>query len=153
MAYFLALKRQKAKEIFGHLDFFKFLQNMEKPCPGFWICCSLSYFGELNTKSLAGAVGAHPFLAPRSKAPKTTILPILRRKILEIQNFFLLQISLFIGPIDGINNNFLLGLPFWGYGDFSFWARILDPNFQMATVPKRLGAGPKFFHQADPHAG
>ena len=55
---------------------------------------------------LAGAVGAHPLLAPGSKAPKTRFLPILGLKNPEIQKFFFLQISLFVGPIDGINNIF-----------------------------------------------
>ena len=56
--------------------------------PRFWICCSLSYFGVLTKKILAGAVGAHPVLPPGSKAPKTTFLPILGVKKSEIQNFF-----------------------------------------------------------------
>ena len=85
------------------------------------------------------------------KALKTRFLPILGVKNSEIQNFFLLQISLFLGPIDGPNNIFWSGLPFWLYGDSYFWARILDSNLEMAAVPKQLGLGPKFFHQMDHH--
>ena len=121
--------------------------------PRFWICCSLSYFGVLTKKILAGAVGAHPVLPPGSKAPKTTFLPILGVKKSEIQKIFFLQICLFLGPIDAINNIFSPGLPFWLNSKSQFCAIILDPNVRRATVPRRLGPGPKFFHQADPHTG
>ena len=92
-----------------------FLRYTEKLCPRFWICCSLSYFASPTTKILAGAVGAHPLLAFGAKALKNRFLPIFGRKKSEIQKFFFLQISLFIGPIDGTNNIFLSGLPVWLY--------------------------------------
>ena len=85
--------------------------------PRFWICCSLSYFGVLTKKILAGAVGAHPVLPPGSKAPKTTFLPIFGVKNPEIQKFFFLQISLFVGPIDGVNNIFFSEVPYWLHND------------------------------------
>ena len=62
---------------------------------------------------LAGAVGAHPLLDPDVKALKTMFLPIFGQKNSEIQKFFFLQISLFWGPIDDINNIFSPGVPFW----------------------------------------
>ena len=61
----------------------------------FWICCSLSYFGVLTKKILAGAVGAPPVLPPGSKAPKTTFLPILGVKNSEIQSFFFFKSAFF----------------------------------------------------------
>ena len=51
------------------------------------------------------------------KAPKMTFLPILGVKNSENQNFFFLQISIFLGPIDGINDIFWSGLPFWLYSE------------------------------------
>ena len=78
----------------------------------------LELFGCTDQKIVVGAVGAHPLLAPGMKALKTKFLPIMGAKNSEIQNFFFLQISLFIGPIDGTNNNFLSVLPFWLYSDF-----------------------------------
>ena len=130
-----------------------FLRYTEKLGPRFWICCLLSYFPSLTTKILAGAVGAHPVLAPGMQALKNRFLPILGPKNFEIPKFFFLQISLFIGPIGGTNNNFLSGLPIWLYSDFQFWARILDPNFEMGPVPRRLGPGPKLFRQMNQHTG
>ena len=73
----------------------------------------LELFGYTDQKIVVGAVGAHPLLAPGRKAPKTTFLPIFGVKNPEIQKFFFLQISLFLGPIDGINNIFSPGVPFW----------------------------------------
>ena len=89
----------------------------------------LEIFGCTDQKILAGAVGAHPLLAPGSKTPKTTFLSIFGVKNPEIQKFFFLQISLFLGPIDDINNIFSPDLPFWLYCESWFWAIILDPNF------------------------
>ena len=66
-----------------------------------------------DQKILAGGVGAHALLAIGVRALKNRFLPILGRKNSEIQKFFFLQISLFIGPIGGTNNIFLLGLMFW----------------------------------------
>ena len=66
---------------------------------------------------LAGAVGAHPLLAPGVKALKMTFLPILGQKNFKIPKFFFLQISLFMGPIDGTNDIFLSGLPFRLYSN------------------------------------
>ena len=100
---------------FKNLDFFNFLRNTEKLGPGFWICCLLSYFGGLTTKIWAGAVGAHAHSAPGMRAPKTRFLAVLGAKKIEIQKFFLLPISHFLGPIDGLNNIFLPGLLFWLY--------------------------------------
>ena len=73
----------------------------------------IELFWFTDQKILAGAVGAHPLLPPGVKALKMTFLPILGWKNSEIQKFFFLQISLFIGPIGGTNKIFLLGLPFW----------------------------------------
>ena len=78
----------------------------------------LEIFGCTDQKILAGAVGAHPLLAPGVRALKTMFLPILGRKNFEIQKFFFLQISIFVGPIDGINNIFFSGVPFLVYNDF-----------------------------------
>ena len=81
----------------------------------FLLFIELFRFSDQNI--LGGAVGAHPLLASGVKALKNRFLPILGRKKSEIQKFFFLQISLFIGPIDGTNNIFLSGLPFRLYSD------------------------------------
>ena len=73
----------------------------------------IELFWFTDQKILAGAVGAHLLLPLGVKALKMTFLPILGWKNSEIQKFFFLQISLFIGPIGGTNKIFLLGLPFW----------------------------------------
>ena len=57
-------------------------------------------------KILVGQHRAHAFWPPDVMVPKNHVLPILGWKKFEIQKFFFLQISLFIGPIDGINNIF-----------------------------------------------
>ena len=106
-----------------------FLRYTEKLCPRFWICCLLSYFPSPTTKILAGAVGAHPLLAFGVKALKNRFLPIFGWKKSEIQQFFFLQISLFIGPIDGINNTFFSEVPYWLHKDFQLRPRNhLDPR-------------------------
>ena len=51
------------------------------------------------------------------RAPKMTFLPILGVKNPEIQKFFFLQFSIFLGPIDGTNDIFCSGLPFWLYSE------------------------------------
>ena len=71
-----------------------------------------------DQKILAGAVGAHALLPSGVKALKNRFLPILGRKNFEIQKFFFLQISLFVGPIDGINNIFFSEEPYWLHRDF-----------------------------------
>ena len=85
------------------------------------------------------------------KAPKTTFLPILGVKNCEIQKFFFLQFSKFLGPIDGTNNIFLSGAPFWLYSETWFLAKILAPYLEMATVPKRVhGPRSKIFSSEKP---
>ena len=116
-ACFYAFIRQKPNVNFKNLDFFNLLRIVGKKPPRFWICCTLSYFASLTTKIWAGAVGAHPFLAPGSRSPKTMILSILGVKNPEIQKNFFLQISLFLGPIDGINIIFSSGVPVWLHSD------------------------------------
>ena len=59
-----------------------------------------------DQKILVGAVGAHAHLAPGVMALKNEFLPILGVKNSENQKFFFLQISIFLGPIDGINDIF-----------------------------------------------
>ena len=107
---------------------------------GSWISdmlfIELFYF--TDQKILAGAVGAHALLPSGVKALKNRFLPILGWKNSEIQKFFFLQISLFIGPIDGISNIFSLDQPYWLYSDFYLRAGILlilDPKTEMAAVP------------------
>ena len=90
-----------------------FEQNCGKKTSQILDMLFLEVFCITDQKILAGAVGAHPVLAPGSKAPKTRFLPILGLKNPEIQKFFFLQISLFVGPIDGICNIFSPGVPFW----------------------------------------
>ena len=70
-----------------------------------------------HQKITAGQHRAHARLAPGTWALKMTFLPILEVKNSEIQKFSFLQISLFLGQIDGINNIFSSGLPFWLYRD------------------------------------
>ena len=80
------------------------------------------------------------------------ILTILAKKSFEIPNFFLPQISLFIGPIDGISNIFSLDQPYWLYSDFYLIAGILlilDPKTKMASAPLWLGSDPNFLHHRD----
>ena len=79
---------------------------------------NLMLFWITRQKIWAGERGANPFLAPGIRALKMRFLPILGVKNSEIQKFFFLQISLFLGPIDGPNNIFWWGLPFWLYSDF-----------------------------------
>ena len=84
------------------------------------------------------------------------ILAILAKKSFEIPKFFLPQISLFIGPIDGIINIFSLDQPYWLYSDFYLRAGIpliLDPKTKMAAVPLWLGSGPNFLHHRDHQDG
>ena len=71
-----------------------------------------------HQKITAGQHRAHARLAPGTWALKMRFLPILGVKNHENQKFFLPQISLFLGPIDGHYNNFSSDLPFWLYGDF-----------------------------------
>ena len=78
---------------------------------------NLMQFGCTHQKMTFGQQRAHAHLAPSRWALKMRFLPILGVKNSEIQKFFLLQISLFLGPIDGPNNIFLPGLPFWLYSD------------------------------------
>ena len=70
-----------------------------------------------DQKILAGKRRAKILLAPGVKALKTTFLPILGVKNSENEKVFFLQIILFLGPIDGINNIFLSGAPFLLYSD------------------------------------
>ena len=71
-----------------------------------------------DQKILARAVGAHALLPSGVKALKNRFLPILGWKNPEIQKFFFLQISFFVGPIDGINNIFFSEVTYWLYKDF-----------------------------------
>ena len=95
-----------------------FKQNCGKKTSQILDMLFLEVFCITDQKILAGAVGAHLLLAPANKAPKTRFLPILGLKNPEIQKFFFLQISLFVGPIDGINNIFFSEVTYWLYKDF-----------------------------------
>ena len=106
---------------------------------------SPKYFGRATT-------GTCPF-GPRKMGTQNQVFAHFGGENFWNSKIFFLQISLFLGPIDDINNIFSPGLPFWLYSDSQFWARILDPNLEMAAVPKRLGLGPKFFRQVDHHTG
>ena len=77
----------------------------------------IEVWGFTDQKILIGKRRAHVRLAPGVEALKMTFLPILGVKNSENQNFFFLQISIFLGPIDGINDIFLSGLPFWLYSE------------------------------------
>ena len=70
-----------------------------------------------DQKILIGQHGAKSILAPGVKALKMRFLPVSRVKNPEIQKFLFLQISKFLGPIDGTNNIFLSGAPFWLYSE------------------------------------
>ena len=94
-----------------------FSQNCKKSSSQILDMLFIELFWCTDQNILAGAVGAHPLLAPGAGALKTRFLPILGQKIFEIQKFFFPQISLFIGPIDGLSNIFWSGLPFWLYID------------------------------------
>ena len=72
-----------------------FKQNCGKKTSQILDMLFLEVFCITDQKILAGAVGAHPLLAPGSKAPKTRFLPVLGLKNPEIQKIFFLQISLF----------------------------------------------------------
>ena len=63
------------------------------------------------SKKVAGQNGFRPEC-------ENQFLPILTLKSCEIPKIFFLQISLFIGAIDGINNIFFSGVPFLVYNDF-----------------------------------
>ena len=98
-------------------------------------------------------MGGRPLFDPRHE---NHILAILAKKSFEIPKFFLPQISLFIGPIDGISNIFSLDQPYWLYSDFYLRAGILlilDPKTKMAAVPLWLGSGPNFLHHRDHQDG
>ena len=77
----------------------------------------MDLWGITHQKILVGNPGRKSLLAPGVQAPKTTFLPILGVKNPENQKFFFLQISIFLGPIDGINDIFWSGLPFWLYSE------------------------------------
>ena len=94
-----------------------FSQNCKKSSSQILDMLFIELFWCTDQNILVGAVGAHPLLAPGSRAPKTTFFPILGVKNPEIQNLFLLQISLFLGPIDGINIIFLSGVSVWLHSD------------------------------------
>ena len=83
-----------------------FSQNCKKSSSQILDMLFIELFWWTDQNILAGAVGAHPLLTPGAGALKTRFLPILGVKNPEIQNFFLPQISLFLGPIDGLNNIF-----------------------------------------------
>ena len=83
-----------------------FSQNCKKSSSQILDMLFIELFWWTDQNILAGAVGAHPLLAPGAGALKTRFLPILGVKNPEIQKIFLLQISLFLGPIDGPNNIF-----------------------------------------------
>ena len=63
------------------------------------------------SKKVGGQIGLRP-------ERENQFLPILTLKSVEIPKFFFLQISLFKGAIDGINNIFFSGVPFLVYNDF-----------------------------------
>ena len=83
-----------------------FLRDTEKHYSRFWICCSIRFSALPDHIILGGDVGAHAHLAPGVKALKMTFLPVLGVKNSENQKIFFLQISIFLGPIDGINDIF-----------------------------------------------
>ena len=87
----------------------------KKP-PRFWICCSLGYFALLTKKFWRGQWGHTPFWPPAARPPKRGFCPFWGRKIPKSKIFFL-QISHILGPIDGINNIFSPGVPFWLYSE------------------------------------
>ena len=134
---FLCLKKAKTPQKIQKNFLFQFSPQYGKTRSWISDMLFIELFCFTDQKILAGAVGAHALLPSGMKALKNRFLPILGWKNSEIQNFFFLQISLFIGPIGGSNNIFLLGLRFWLQSDSQFWARILDPNLEMAAVPKR----------------
>ena len=78
----------------------------------------LGSFGFTQQKILVGKRGSHAFWDPDVSVLENHVFAHFGAENFEIQKFFFLQISLFIGPIDGTDNNFLSGLPFWLYCDF-----------------------------------
>ena len=111
------VKQAKKNSFFQEFRLFQFSPKWGKSVSWILDMLFIEIFWCTDQKILAGAVGAHPLLAPGVKALKTRFLPIFGEKNSEIQKFFFLQISLFIGPIGGTNNIFLLGLPFWLYSN------------------------------------
>ena len=72
-----------------------------------------------STKNFDRATTGTCRLGPRCKGTqKPCFCPFWGGKKIEIQNFFFLQISLFVGPIDGINNIFFSEVTYWLYKDF-----------------------------------
>ena len=77
----------------------------------------IDLWGITDQKILVGKHWTIFRLALGVKALKKTFLPIFGGKNSENQKNFFLQISIFLGPIDGINDIFLSGLPFWLYSE------------------------------------
>ena len=90
-----------------------FSQNCKKSSSQILDMLFIELWGFTHQKILIGQHRAHVHLAPGVRALKNRFLPILGEKNFEIQNFFFLQISLFLGPIDGISNIFSSSVPFW----------------------------------------
>ena len=78
----------------------------------------LGSFGFTRQKILVGKQGAHAFWDPDVRVPKNHVFAHLGAEKNRNSNFFFLQISLFVGPIDGINNIFFSEVTYWLYKDF-----------------------------------
>ena len=78
----------------------------------------LGSFGITQQKILVGKWGALPFWDPDIRVPENHVFAHFGAENFEIQKFFFLQISIFVGPIDGINNIFFSEVPYWLYKDF-----------------------------------
>ena len=78
----------------------------------------LGSFGFTRQKILVGKRGAHAFWDPDVRVPENHVFAHFGVEKFQIRKFFFLQISIFVGPIDGINNIFSLNQPYWLYSDF-----------------------------------
>ena len=63
-----------------------------------------------------GRGGTCPF-GSRREGPQNDVFARFGGEKFRKSKIFFLQISIFLGPIDGINDIFLSGLPFWLYSE------------------------------------
>ena len=92
-----------------------FSQNCKKSSSQILDMLFIELFWWTDHKNLGrGSGGTCPF-SPRNEGIQNEVFRPFWGEKVEIQKFFLLPISHFLGPIDGLNNIFLPGLLFWLY--------------------------------------
>ena len=78
----------------------------------------LGSFCFTRQKILIGQRRAHAVWDPDVRVPKNHVFAHFGAEKNRNSKIFFLQISLFVGPIDGINNIFFSEVTYWLYKDF-----------------------------------